>query len=44
MGVMGTCAALKTALSVLEQIANTPRNRGARGIAKAALYFIKTQI
>lgn len=44
LGIIGTCAALQCALKTLEQIAATPRNRGARRNAKATLYFIKTQI
>ena len=34
---------LVVALKVLEQIATTPRNRGARRSARAALAFIETQ-
>ena len=36
--------ALETALSVLEQIATAPRNRGAKRSAAAALAFLRTQL
>jgi hypothetical protein len=35
---------LKVCLETLEQIANTPRNKGARFNAKGALAFCLTQI
>lgn len=37
-------AALETALSVLEQIATAPRNRGAKRSAAATLAFLRTQL
>ncbi len=37
-------AALDTAMSTLDQIASTPRNRGARRHAKATLAFLRTQL
>jgi len=37
-------AALETALAVLEQIATTPRNRGAKRSAAATLAFLRTQL
>jgi len=37
-------AALETAMMVLDQIATTPRNRGARRSASAALIFLRTQL
>ncbi len=36
--------ALETALSVLEQIATAPRNRGAKRSAAATLAFLRTQL
>lgn len=36
--------ALKVAMSTLEQIATTPRNRGAKSNASATLAFLQTQI
>ncbi|MNM06950.1 hypothetical protein D3C81_169780 [compost metagenome] len=35
--------ALRTAMETLEQIATTPRNKGARMNAKATLLFLQTQ-
>lgn len=35
--------ALRTAMTTLEQIASTPRNKGARMNAKATLLFLQTQ-
>lgn len=37
-------ASLETALAVLEQIATTPRNRGAKRSASATLAFLRTQL
>lgn len=37
-------AALETALAVLEQIATTQRNRGAKRNAAATLAFLRTQL
>lgn len=37
-------AALETALTVLEQIATTPRNRGAKRSASATVAFLRTQL
>ncbi len=36
--------ALRTAMTTLEQIASTPRNKGARMNAKATLLFLQTQL
>lgn len=36
--------ALRTAMRTLEQIASTPRNKGARVNAKATLLFLQTQL
>lgn len=37
-------AALDTAMATLDQIASTPRNRGARRHAKATLAVLRTQL
>jgi len=36
--------ALRIAMTTLEQIASTPRNKGARMSAKATLLFLQTQL
>lgn len=36
--------ALRVAMTALEQIATTPRNKGARMNAKATLLFLQTQL
>lgn len=37
-------AALETAMATLDQIASTPRNRGAKRSASATLAFLRTQL
>lgn len=37
-------AALEAAMTVLEQIAATPRNRGAKRSASATVAFLRTQL
>lgn len=43
-GLLGTCAALQTALDCLRGIASTPRNRQAKAKASACVMFLETQI
>ncbi len=43
-GLLGTCAALQTALETLRGIAATPRNRQAKAKASACVQFLETQI
>jgi hypothetical protein len=44
MQIDALTAGLETALKVLEQIATTPRNRGAKRNASAAAVFLRTQL
>lgn len=44
MELQRTRAALQTAMTVLDQIATTPRNRGAKRSAYATAAFLRTQL
>lgn len=43
-GIIPTCSALMTAMTTLQQIAETPRNRGARRNAASTVAFLKSQL